>query len=51
VLATSRAALNLRGEYQYPVAPLAVPDGDGAASARTVLAYPAAALFAERAGK
>jgi predicted ATPase/DNA-binding XRE family transcriptional regulator len=45
VLATSRAALRVRGECPYPVAPLALPAGDapGLAAAR---AAPAVALFA-----
>ena len=47
VLATSRAALRLRGEHEYPVPPLAVPAHS--AGARAVAASPAGALFVERA--
>jgi predicted ATPase/DNA-binding CsgD family transcriptional regulator len=48
VLATSRAALRLRGERELPVAPLPVPD-DGGRPAAAVAASPAVALFTERA--
>jgi predicted ATPase/DNA-binding XRE family transcriptional regulator len=47
LLATSRAALRLRGEHEHPVQPLAVPEG--AARAATVLGSAAGALFVERA--
>jgi predicted ATPase len=44
VLVTSRAALHVRGEREYPVSPLALPDGaDAAASSGAVQ------LFVERA--
>ncbi|WP_225753283.1 helix-turn-helix domain-containing protein [Actinotalea sp. Marseille-Q4924] len=48
VLATSRAALRLRGESEYAVQPLAVPDGR-AADAELLASSPAATLLLERA--
>lgn len=50
VLATSRATLRVRGEKEYPVHPLAVPDPSRSPDMRMVNASPAARLFAERAG-
>jgi predicted ATPase/transcriptional regulator with XRE-family HTH domain len=47
VLATSRAALRLRGECEHPVRPLELPRPSAGADA--VLASPAGALFVERA--
>jgi predicted ATPase/transcriptional regulator with XRE-family HTH domain len=47
VLATSQAALHLRGERRYPVAPLAVPRPGLPAIAAA--GFPAVALFVERA--
>ena len=47
VLATSRAALRLRGEHEHPVQPLAVPRPT--AGARGVAESPAGALFVARA--
>jgi predicted ATPase len=49
VLATSRAPLHVRGEHEYPVAPLAVPYADWASDADGVVASPAARLFVDRA--
>jgi predicted ATPase/DNA-binding XRE family transcriptional regulator len=49
ILATSRAPLRLRGEQEYPVEPLAVPDPAQALDAENVAASPAARLFVERA--
>jgi predicted ATPase/transcriptional regulator with XRE-family HTH domain len=47
LLATSRAPLRLRGEHEFPVQPLAVPERS--AGAHAVAASPAGALFVERA--
>jgi len=53
ILATSRMALHLRGEHEYPVAPLGLPPAaSGPDLTRTperLTEYPAAALFVERA--
>ena len=49
VLATSRAPLRVRGEREYPVSPLAVPDPNRASEAEEVAETPAAKLFVERA--
>jgi len=49
MLATSRAALGLRAEREYPVPPLPLPAGSGAASVAEVAASPAVALFVDRA--
>jgi predicted ATPase/DNA-binding XRE family transcriptional regulator len=49
VLATSRAALQVRGEYRYPLAPLAFPDPDRLPAIAKVASYPAVALFCQRA--
>ncbi len=49
VLATSRAPLRLRGEREFPVPPLALPDPAHLPAPDAVAAYPAVALFRERA--
>ena len=49
MLATSRTVLGLRAEREYPVPPLALPAGSGAASVAEVAASPAVALFVDRA--
>ena len=49
ILATSRTVLGLRAEREYPVPPLALPTGSGAASVAEVAASPAVALFVDRA--
>jgi predicted ATPase len=49
ILATSRTALGLRAEREYPVPPLPLPAGSGAASVAEVAASPAVALFVDRA--
>jgi len=48
ILATSRTALGLRAEREYPVPPLPLPAGSGAASVAEA-AWPAVALFVDRA--
>jgi predicted ATPase/serine/threonine protein kinase len=49
ILVTSRAALHLRGEQEFEVPPLALPDLADAASAEALSQYAAIALFVERA--
>ncbi len=49
ILATSRTALGLRAEREYPVPPLPLPADLGAASVAEVAASPAVALFVDRA--
>jgi len=49
VLTTSRAALQLRGEYRFPVAPLALPQADVSTDVMALSQSPAVALFAQRA--
>jgi predicted ATPase/DNA-binding CsgD family transcriptional regulator len=44
-LVTSRAALRIRGEREFPVAPLACPDSGGFHSLDSLLHYPALDLF------
>ena len=51
VLATSRAPLRIRGEREYPVGPLRVPDPSRGQDVRVVAASPAARLFARCAGE
>lgn len=48
ILATSRQALRIAGEYVYPVAPLPAPHPDTALTPGTALQYPSVMLFAER---
>jgi Domain of unknown function (DUF4062) len=49
MLATSRTVLGLRGEREYPVPPLPLPPDPGGASVAEVAAWPAVALFVDRA--
>ncbi len=49
ILATSRAALNIPGEVNYRVPPLAVPDGSRLFTPDSLLHYEAIQLFVERA--
>jgi predicted ATPase len=48
-LVTSRAGLRVRGEQEFPLAPLALPDPARLPPAEGLAGYPAVALFVERA--
>ncbi|HEX8230600.1 MAG TPA: tetratricopeptide repeat protein [Chloroflexia bacterium] len=49
VLVTSREALHVRGERQFPVQPLEMPPPGSRLPVRELLTYPAVQLFVERA--
>ncbi|HEV8129888.1 MAG TPA: tetratricopeptide repeat protein [Acidobacteriota bacterium] len=49
VLSTSRARLRLRGEHEFSVPPLTLPDRKHLPSAKDLARFPAVALFIERA--
>ncbi len=49
ILVTSRAALHVYGEHEFPVPPLAVPDSQSVLPVEIVSQYPAVALFVQRA--
>jgi predicted ATPase/DNA-binding XRE family transcriptional regulator len=49
VLATTRAPLRLRGEQEYPVGPLTMPDPDPPPTREEVAGSPSGRLFLERA--
>ncbi len=49
ILVSSRAALQLRGEHEYPVPPLALPDMARPVTPEALSQYGAVALFVERA--
>ena len=49
ILVTSRAALHVYGEHEFPVPPLALPESQSKPSAEVVARYPAVALFVQRA--
>src|SRR5262249_54574551 len=49
ILVTSRAALHLRAEHQFPVAPLTLPDLEHLPAPHDLTQNPAVALFVERA--
>ena len=48
-LVTSRVVLRLRGEHEFPVPPLDLPDPRHLPSVETLLQYAAVALFIQRA--
>ena len=49
ILVTSRAALHVYGEHEFPVPPLALPDPRSMPSVEVLSQYPAVALFVQRA--
>jgi predicted ATPase len=49
ILVTSRAALHLYGEHEFPVPPLALPDSKSMPSLAALSQCPAVALFVQRA--
>jgi len=49
ILVTSRAALHVYGEHEFPVPPLAVPDSRSMPPVDVLSKYPAVALFVQRA--
>jgi len=49
ILVTSRAALGLYGEHEFPVLPLPLPDSREMHSLEALLSNPAVALFSQRA--
>jgi predicted ATPase/serine/threonine protein kinase len=49
ILVTSRAALHVYGEHEFPVPPLALPDSKSPPSLEALSKYPAVALFVQRA--
>jgi predicted ATPase/DNA-binding CsgD family transcriptional regulator len=49
ILVTSRAALHLSGEHEFPLPPLALPDGTSPLPTHELTQYAAIALFLQRA--
>ena len=49
ILVTSRSALHIYGEHEFPVPPLALPDARTTASLESLSQYPAIELFVQRA--
>jgi len=49
ILVTSRAALHVYGEHEFPVPPLALPHSRSMPSVEVLSQYPAVALFVQRA--
>src|ERR1700674_5167939 len=49
IMVTSRAALHVYGEHEFPVPPLALPDSRSVPSLQVLLQCPAVALFLQRA--
>src|ERR1700681_3145236 len=49
IMVTSRAALHVYGEHEFPVPPLALPDSRSVSPVEVLLQCPAVALFVQRA--
>jgi predicted ATPase/DNA-binding winged helix-turn-helix (wHTH) protein len=49
ILVTSRAALHVHGEHEFPVPPLALPDPRSMPPVESLAQFPAVALFVQRA--
>jgi predicted ATPase len=49
IMVTSRAALHVYGEHEFPVPPLAMPDAQAMPPLEVLSQYPAVALFVQRA--
>lgn len=49
ILVTSRAALHIAGEHEFPLLPLALPDGTSPLAVHELTQYAAIALFLQRA--
>jgi len=49
IVTTSRTRLRIAAEWEYPLAPLEIPPPSDTDSAESLMAYPAVALFVERA--
>ncbi len=49
ILVTSRAALHIQGEHEFPVPPLALPEASSQLSVEELAHYPAISLFLQRA--
>ncbi len=49
IMVTSRAALHVYGEHEFPVPPLELPDSQALPPLEQLLQYPAIALFVQRA--
>jgi predicted ATPase/serine/threonine protein kinase len=49
IMVTSRAALHVYGEHEFPVPPLALPDSRSMPPVKLLSEYPAVALFVQRA--
>lgn len=49
ILVTSRAALHVYGEHEFPVPPLALPDSKSTPTLEALSQFPAVALFVQRA--
>jgi predicted ATPase len=49
IMVTSRAALHVYGEHEFPVPPLTMPDAQAVPAVEVLAQYPAVALFVQRA--